>query len=411
VRAVTFDGAIPRYLTTRATGRIASRWLSGPGRCTRLQEVPLPALPADDWVRVRTRLGGICGSDLDLVRLDVSPSTSPFSSFPFVVGHENVGVIQEVGPAVTGLRPGERVVVNPLLSCVPRGIEPPCRHCVGGHPARCQNFTEGRLPAGMLLGTTRSLGGSWGDAYVAHVSQVVRVPEQVGDRSAVLLEPLATVLSPVLDHPPAAGEQVLVIGGGSIGLLATAALRTVAPEARVTVLARHRFQAEHAERMGAHHIVVPRDADDYFRSLSDLSGGRLLHPILGPRVHVGGFDHSYVCVGNSGAVDDALRFTQAGGHVVLLGNVSRLPKVDWTPLWMKELTIRGSLCYGHHPHGGTTRHAFDTAMHLLTEGLRDTIDPLVTHVFPLRHFREALAYSMSRSRHRSIKVAFDLTEQ
>lgn len=411
MRAVTFDGSIRRYLTTRATGRITSRWLTGPGRCTRLQEIPSPALPADDWVRVRTSLGGICGSDLNLIRLDVSPSTSPFSSFPFVIGHENVGVIQEVGPAVPDLRPGERVVANPLLSCVPRGIDPPCHHCANGRPSRCRKFTEGRLPAGMLLGTTRSLGGSWGDTYVAHASQVVRVPEQLSDRSAVLLEPLATVLSPVLDHPPAGGEKVLVIGGGSIGLLTTAALRTVAPEAHVTVLVRHPFQAEHAERIGAHHIVVPRESDDYFRSLSDISGGRLLSPILGPRVHVGGFDFTYVCVGNSGAVDDALRFTCAGGHVVLLGNVSRLPKVDWTPLWMKELTVRGSLCYGHHVHGGTTRHDFDTGMHLLADGLGEMIDPLITHVFPLRHYQDALAHAMSRSRHRSIKVAFDLSEQ
>jgi L-iditol 2-dehydrogenase len=411
VKAVTFDGAIGCYLASRAAGLVSSRWLTGPGRCTRLQDVPVPALPADDWVRVRTRLGGICGSDLNLVRLDVSPSTSPFSSFPFVIGHENVGVIEEAGPAAGDLRVGERVVVNPLLSCVPRGIDPACHHCASGRPSRCENFTVGRLPAGMLLGTTRSLGGSWGEAYVAHVSQIVRVPERVSDRGAVLLEPLATVMAPILDHPPADGAQVLVIGGGSIGLLTVAALRALAPGVQLTALARHRFQAEHAERLGAHHVVVPREAGDYYRSLSDLTGGRLLRPILGPRIHIGGFDHSYVCVGNSRAVDDALRFTRAGGHVVMLGNVAQLPKVDWTPLWLKELTVRGSLCYGRHAHGGTTRHAFDVGMQLLAEGLADAIEPLVTDVFPLHRFEEALARSMTKSRHPSIKIVFDLDDR
>ena len=93
MKAVVFNGAIPRYLATRAAGSFTPRALTGPLRCTELRDVAPPALPGERWVRVATRLGGVCGSDVNLVTLKVSPSTSPFSSFPFVIGHENVGTV------------------------------------------------------------------------------------------------------------------------------------------------------------------------------------------------------------------------------------------------------------------------------------------------------------------------------
>jgi threonine dehydrogenase-like Zn-dependent dehydrogenase len=218
-------------------------------------------------VKIRTRLGGICGSDLNLVRLSVSPSASPFSSFPFVVGHENVGDVIAVGEGATRVRAGERVVVNPLLPCAVRGIDPPCPRCATGRVAVCENFTEGMLAPGMMIGTTRGLGGSWGEVFVAHEDQVHAIPASVPDEAALLLEPLATVLSPLASRPPP-GEKVLVIGAGTIGLLAVAALRALAPATRVTVLARHAFQAERAEELGADRVVRASRGTDHFDELA-----------------------------------------------------------------------------------------------------------------------------------------------
>ncbi len=400
MKAVVFDGAIPRYLATRAAGAISPRLLTGACRCTQLAEVAPPSLPNSHWVRVATRLGGICGSDLNLVSLHVSPSASPFSSFPFVVGHENVGTVVEIGNGVTRVAVGERVVANPLLACVARGIEAPCRHCAGGHPSRCEHFTDGLLAPGMLLGTARGLGGSWGEHFVAHESQLHRVPAHVSDRSAVLVEPLACVVSPILEHGLADASSVLVIGAGSMGLLAVAALKALG-RANVTVLAKHGFQAEHATRLRADHIVSVREGD-YFAELARISGGRLFKPILGPRIHVGGFDTTMVCVGTDAAVADALRFTRAGGTIVLLGNVARLSKVDWTPLWQKELRVFGSLCY-NAPHGGAG--AFDAAMALAAGPTGGAIEPLVTHVVPVDRFAQGLAIAQGRAERGAVKVA------
>ena len=150
MKAVVFDGAIPRYLATRAAGVVSRRLLTGAARCTQLRDLPPPDLPNQNWVRVATRLGGICGSDLNLVSLHVSPSASPFSSFPFVIGHENVGRVADVGSAVTRAARGDRVVVNPR--CVLPSRQAAVPHCADDHPSRC---ADGAIAPGMLLRTTR----------------------------------------------------------------------------------------------------------------------------------------------------------------------------------------------------------------------------------------------------------------
>lgn len=408
MKAVVFDGAIARYVLTRAAGALSPRWLTGPGRCTRLLEIDEPELPGEDWVRVRTTLGGVCGSDVNLVELGVSPSTSPLSSFPFVIGHENVGVIEAVGTGASGLSVGERVVVNPLLSCEPRGIESPCDPCDHGLPSRCERFTDGDLPPGMLMGSTRSVGGSWGEVFVAHRSRVHPVPREMDDPTAVMVEPLATAVSPVLADPPRSGESVLVIGGGTIGLMVVSALHALCPEVEVTVLGRHGFQAEFAERLGARRTTLPSRSKDYREELARVAGTRLHRPILGERIGVGGFDRCFLCVGSAAATEDAMRFTRAGGEIVLLGNVARLKSVDWTPLWLKELRMRGSLCYNEHSHGGADRDSFALALELAAGGKAGPVGSLVTSILPVESFEEALALSRRRSDAPNVKIALSM---
>jgi threonine dehydrogenase-like Zn-dependent dehydrogenase len=353
---------------------------------------------------VRTRLGGICGSDLNVIALKASPSTSPFSSFPFVLGHENVGDVIEVGPEVTAVRPGDRVVANPLLCCEARSIDPPCTACAGGDHSRCAHFTDGALPPGMLIGTTRGTGGSWGEQFVAHESRLVRVPESVRDEEAVLIEPFACSVHAVRANLPAGGSRVLVIGAGSIGLLTTAALAALAGDAAVTVLARHDFQMAEAERLGAARVIPARG--DYTPVVAEAGQVRLLSPIIGRPVGTGGgFDYTFVCVGGTRAMEDALRFTRPGGTIVLLGNVSTLNGLDWTPLWLKELTVRGSLCYGVHAHGGAGQDAFAEAAALIAGG-RARVGALLTATFPLAEYRQAIDAAMNKGAARTVKVAF-----
>jgi L-iditol 2-dehydrogenase len=403
VKAIRFAAPIPTYLATLAAGKLSRRFHTGALACTRYADIEQPALPGERWVRIRTRLGGICGSDLNVISLGASPSTSPFSSFPFVLGHENVGEVIAVGSGVTTVKPGARVTANPLLCCEPRGITPRCASCESGHHSRCAHFTDGDVAPGMLIGTTRGLGGSWGEEFVAHEDQLVPIPEGMSDESAVLIEPFACSVHAVRANLPEAGERVLVIGAGSIGLLTIAALRALAPTARVTSLARYDAQRAHATRLGATDVVPARS--DYTKALADAGGTRLLKPIIGKPVGVGGFDRTFVCIGGARGMDDAMRVTRAGGTIVLLGNSSTMNGLDWTPLWLKELTVRGSLCYGSPVHASAGQGAFAEASALIASG-RAPIAGLLTHTYPLAEYRTALETASNKGGGESIKVAF-----
>ncbi|HEY8497716.1 MAG TPA: alcohol dehydrogenase catalytic domain-containing protein [Limnochordales bacterium] len=404
MKAVLFDVTIPRYAAARLAGRLWADAYTGPVGPARLREVPVPELPGPDWVLVRTRLGGICGSDLHTLFLETSPSTSPLASFPFVLGHENVGVIERAGPSVEGFSPGQRVVVDPVLGCEARGIDPPCAACRRGDYQLCEHFTEGRLAPGTLIGTCRDTGGSWGEYFVAHRSQLLPVPEGLSDEAALMAEPFAVALHPVLRWPPAPGQTALVIGAGTVGLGVVAALKTVAPGVRVVAVARHRHQAEMAARLGADEVVTERGRALDER-LASLLGARLLRPILGRPVPVGGADVTYECVGSGASIADALRFTRAGGRVVLAGLASLPRGVDWTPIWLKELELRGTYCYGYErlPDGRRMR-TMAYALELMAAGRVD-LAPLVTHTFPLERWRDAVRVASRKGPSGAIRVA------
>lgn len=402
MKAVTFAAPIPTYVATLVAGRISDALFTGPHACTKLTDVERPTLPNDRWVRVKTSLGGVCGSDLAIIGLETSPSTSPFSSFPFVLGHENVGVVTEAGKAAQGVSVGQRVTVNPLLCCESRAVAPVCAACDEGNHSQCTCFTDGILPPGMLIGTTKGTGGSWGEEFVAHDSQVVPIPDTLTDRAALLTEPFACCVHAVRRSLPADNERCLVIGSGTMGLLTVAAISALAPKAATTILARHRFQSDHAQRLGAGHTVMARG--DYLQALADAAQTRLLKPIIGPQIGVGGFDLTFVCASNTRAIEDALRFTRSGGRIVLLGNVAKLNGVDWTPLWLKELRVTGSLAYGAHGHGSASLNAFTEASQIIAHKSID-FEPLVTHTFALNDFSNALSAARSRGGEQSVKVA------
>ena len=404
MKAVQFDVTIPRYVAARLAGRVTPDAYTGPLGAARLRELPVPELPGPDWVLVRTRLGGVCGSDLHTIFLETSPSTSPLASFPFVLGHENVGVIERLGPSVEGFSVGQRVVVDPVLGCEARGIDPPCPACQRGDYQLCHRFTEGRLAPGTLIGTCRDTGGSWGEYFVAHRSQLLAVPETLSDEAALMAEPFAVALHPVLRWPPTQGQTALVIGAGTVGLGVVAALRALVPGIRVVAVARHRHQADMAARLGADQVVTERGAALDAR-LASLLDARLLRPILGRPVPVGGADVTYECVGSAASIGDALRFTRAGGRVVLAGLAAMPRGVDWTPIWLKELELRGTYCYGYErlPDGRRIR-TMAYALELMAEGRVD-LAPMVTHTFPLERWRDAVRTASRKGGSGAIRVA------
>src|SRR3990172_142432 len=115
MQALVFDPTLPRFAITTVLRSVRRSALWGRFGALKLRDVPVPPLPGADWVRVDTGLGGICGSDLHTIHLDASPALSAVSSFPFVLGHENVGRIAEVGSAGAGPAGGPPVAGGATL--------------------------------------------------------------------------------------------------------------------------------------------------------------------------------------------------------------------------------------------------------------------------------------------------------
>lgn len=406
MKAIQFNAAIPRYALGLTLGKVIPSILWNGLSCTGMREVPEPILPDQEWVRIRTRYGGICGSDLSTIRLHTSPYYSSFTSFPFTLGHENVGYIDAVGSQAGDWEVGERVVVEPLLWCRPRGFQDLCQFCARGEINHCQRTTEGHLAPGLLIGACRDTGGSWSPYFVAHTSQLYRVPEQLSDENALMVEPFACGLHAALQHFPDDRETVLIVGAGTIGLVTLAALRALGSQASILVLARYPFQAQAAQRLGATEVItVPRGGDMYAQ-VAARTGARLLKPIIGKRVVVGGVDRTFECVGSDTALDAALRLTRPRGRVILVGVPGIARGVDWTAIFAKELHVRAAYAYHHaEQFRGRTWRTFQLALELMARGEVD-LSWMVTHTFSLDEYGRAFHMSGQRGQSHVIKATF-----
>ena len=406
--ALQYRKSVARYVWVKLLGGRFPRLLTAPGAFLRMTDLPEPSLPNDEWVRVRPVLSGICGSDVAALSGKGSIYLSAFTSFPFVPGHEVVGRVVEAGAAASALAVGDRVVLEPALGCAVRAIEEPCAPCASGHYANCERVMEGVVSSGIQTGYCRDTGGGWSGSFVAHRSQLYPVPDGVSDEAAVLAEPLSCAIHGVLEADVPDGAEVLVVGGGTIGLLTAAALSRLAPTARVTLAARYEHQRGLAEALGADRVVeAGRGLAD---TLSELSGASLLPLEIGKPAVVGGFDVTFECTGSSGGIEDAVRWTRARGKLVLSG-MPDPNKLDMTPVWYQELRVIGVYAYGSEAHDGGRRRTFEIALEMLAEdGWADRVAGLVTHRFPLGRRAQAIATAMRPGKHGAVKTVFDLAE-
>ncbi len=405
MKAVQFLGTVPRYLFSKAAGALTEKAFYGPLSGVVLREVDEPGLPSANWVKVKTHYSGICGSDINLILLHDSPSSSPYVSFPFTFGHENCGTIVEAGADVDSLGVGQRVLVDPVLSCAPREIADSCEFCKRGDYSLCQNFTEGVVSPGFAIGLCRDTGGGWSQYFVAHKSQVIPLDEDIPFEDAVLVDAFCSALHPVLRNFPADSDTCLVMGAGVIGISVVAALRALGSRARVVVEARYPFQAELARSYGADAVVCSRESDDYFKDLADVLGGKVLRPMVGKRIVQGGADVVFECVGSSTSIDDALRFTRSGGRMVLVGLAAFPRGVDWTPIWLNEITVRGSFWCGGETYNGEKTTTYRLACALLKER-RVALARLLTHTFRIEDHKRAIDANLHKSSSKVVKAAF-----
>jgi threonine dehydrogenase-like Zn-dependent dehydrogenase len=405
MKAIQFNVTIPRYAFGLLASRVYPPLLWSGLSCTQMREVPEPALPGDAWVKIDTKLAGICGTDTSTIYLKTSTYYEPFSSKLFTMGHEQVGVIAEVGAGVKGFKPGDRVVVEPTLWCAPRGFAPDayCEYCAQGLINQCQRITEGDVAPGLFIGGCADTGGAWSRQFVAHQSQLYKVPEDVSDENALMVEPFACTLHPALNHMPDDNETVLIIGAGTIGLMQLAALRALGSQARILISARYPFQREAAERLGASEVLTGRDL---YAQIAERTGGKVLKTMLGETVFVGGVDRVFECVGTPSALVDAVSLTKPKGTLVIVGVPGVVGRMDWTPIFDKELNVHAQYIYHHaEQYKGARRKTYDIVLELMERGKLD-IGWMLSRTYDLDDYSQALNDLADKKNHPLIKAAF-----
>lgn len=414
VLALEMYRSLPKYVAARTMGRRMPGILTGPAAPLRLVSNSPRRLPdRTGWARLAPRLSGVSGSDLAAVTGSAGLYFTALVSMPFVPGHEVVGTLTT---DCEDLPAGTRVVLDSVLACAARGLEP-CAGCAAGRTHLCDHVTVGRLSPGLQTGFCADTGGGWGTEMIVHRSQLHPVPDSLDDSVAVLVEPLARAVHAARRAQVSPGDHVVVSGAGTFGLFVTLALRRLTDAGVITVIAKHPRQAELARGFGATDTLSPADA---FRGVRRTSKAFQLAPDhaslggakgrAGRHFLLGGADVAIDAVGSTDSTNTVLRSTRPGGRVVL-GGIPSGP-ADLSPVWFRELEVAGSYASPAVAEPGADTTPFATAIALATQSDPTTQNQLGSVVgarYALRHWRQALDHAQTAGKSGTVKVAFDLT--
>ena len=308
-----------------------------------VDDAPEPEVGVHD-VLIRVARTAICGTDVHIYNWDAwSQATIPV---PMIIGHEYVGRVERVGAEVEAFRPGDRVSGEGHVTC---GF---CRNCRAGRRHLCRHAVG--------VGVNRP--GAFAERLVIPADNVYRLPDDIPDEVAAILDPLGNATHTALSFD-LVGEDVLITGAGPIGVMAAA-------------IARH---------VGARHVVVT-DVNDYRLALARRMGAsravnvaqedlRAVMQALGMRE---GFDVGLEMSGNGRAFRQLLEVMNHGGRVALLGILPGQEAIDWGQVVFKGLVLKG--IYG--------REMYETwykMIAMLQTGL--DVTPVLTHRFPIAEFQ------------------------
>jgi threonine dehydrogenase-like Zn-dependent dehydrogenase len=375
-----------------------------------LVEMPDPEFLLPDWVVTRPRLTGVCGSDAKQVFMDwgdmsMDNPMRDFSSMPQVLGHEVVADVVALGPQAEGLQVGDRVVLNPWLSCVPRGVSPRCPACEAGDLSLCWNFTAPPIAPGIHIGTSRDATGGWATLMPAHPTMLFAVPETLPDEIAVFADPFAVSLHSITRHPPPSGGRALVYGVGALGSCAISILRALHPDVEVGAVARFETQGDLARKLGATQVFPHAPVKEMIEAAADWSGGVLRGDHELPMAYPGGIDVVYDTISKKETLEASVCLLKAHGTLVKAG-VHGPTSWEWTPLYFKEISWVGSNAFGVEEVEGVRQHGIAHYLDLASSGRVDLAD-MLTHTFALDDWRDAFTALATQDESGAIKVAFD----
>ena len=303
-----------------------------------LGEAPMPKMGPDD-VLIKVQSVGVCGSDLHYYR---SGAIGDFKvEFPFVLGHEAAGIVEDVGENVTTLKKGERVCMEPGVPCMK------CEECLSGHYNLCKDVRFWATPPydGVL------------SEYVAHPAAFTfKIPDNMSFTEGALVEPLAIGLHACNMGGVKLGQTVAIMGAGCIGLVTLLAAKAYGAT-RIIVGDVLDKRLDKARELGA--IAVNTKEEDFVAKVMELTEGR-------------GADVCIDCAGFSATVDSCLSCAKPAGVVIIVGlGQDRVDGFNTSIMSTKELTVKSIFRY---------RNLYPTAINAIADGRID-VESIVSHRF------------------------------
>ena len=315
-----------------------------PGKGLELTKVPIPQVGHDE-VLIRIRKTAICGTDLHIYNWDEWSQRNIIP--PLTIGHEYVGVIEELGAGVEGLKVGQRVSGEGHITCGH------CRNCRAGRGHLCRN----------TLGVGVNRPGSFAEYVAIPQHNVVPIPDDIPDEVAAIFDPLGNAVHTALSFD-LVGEDVLVTGAGPIGIMGALVAQCVGAR-KVVITDINPVRLDLARRMNIHHVV-------------DASKEKL-RDVMREEGMTEGFDVGLEMSGSASAFRDMIDTMNNGGKIAILGIAPTGFEIDWNKVIFKMLTLKG--IYG--------REMFETwyKMIALVQGPLD-VSGLITHRIGIADFQQ-----------------------
>jgi (R,R)-butanediol dehydrogenase/meso-butanediol dehydrogenase/diacetyl reductase len=301
-------------------------------------------VPATGEALIRVKAAGICGTDLSILA-----GKHPRAKAPLIMGHEFSGDIVSINSdKPEGLKVGERVTAEPLISCGE------CIACKSGFAYVCHNLK--------LYGIDRN--GAFAQYVTVATDRLYKVPDSIGYQSAALIEPLAVAVHAVRSSGLKAGDSVCVLGAGPIGLLTALVLKNSGAD-RILVCEREPYRIKLAREYGFH--IIEADRGNTVEEIMELTSGR-------------GVDIVFEAAGGASTFVTATKICRVRGEVVMIAMPKDLVPCDIVSLTFKELVVKGVRVYAPYD--------FERAINIMSNSGID-FSKLLSSPFPLERGVEA----------------------
>ena len=334
--------------------------MMAPGTIT-FRDVASPVVGAEQ-VRIRVQRIGVCGSDIHVFH-----GKHPFVTYPLIQGHEYAGVIEALGPGVTGLAVGDKVTATPQEVC---GICSPCRR---GQYNACEKLKVRGFQAP----------GCAQDLFVTEVDKIVKLPADFAPDQGAFVEPVAVAAHSTGRAGDLRGKNVVVAGAGTIGNVVAQACKTRGA-AKVLITDVSDFRLDVARQVG-----ITDTCNVTKEPLAEA-----VRRVFG----TDGFDVAVEVSGAEASLSSLVAQIGKGGTLLIVGVFGEKPRVDMSVVCEHELTVMGSMMYRHED--------WVQAVAWMASGAVQTA-PLVSRHFPFEQYPQAYAF-IEREGERSMKVMIDV---